>query len=173
MFRCPLDDDRPCAPVRVFARGAAICGRHLLSPPPHPGTPTTARCDTTRRRDGKAASWASSGGSTAGGWHGQLHTWVVQTPRVYSMAGMPLFAHAVREKYPPPPLPVPSKLLKFCGSKTQKLLFKVFRRSTGLVFAALFCSSRQAKKREESRCFVRFFCAFACVIWVLDFRGKQ
>ena len=158
MFRCPLDDDRPCAPVRVFARGAAICGRHLLSSPPHPGTPTTTRCDTTRRRDGKAASWASSGGSTAGGWHGQLHTRGWCTPLGFiawrecrflltpSARNNPRLHFLCHRNYS-----------SFAALKRKKMLFKVFRRSTGLVFAALFCSSRQAKNASKVVVLFDFF----------------
>ena len=36
-----------------------------------------------------------------------------------NMAGIPLFAHAGREKITPPPLSAPLELIKFCGSKTQ------------------------------------------------------
>ena len=36
-----------------------------------------------------------------------------------SMAGMPLFAHAGREKLTPPLLSAPLKPIKFCGSKTR------------------------------------------------------
>ena len=36
-----------------------------------------------------------------------------------AMAGMPLFAHACCKKITPPPLSVPLKPIKFCGSETQ------------------------------------------------------
>ena len=70
------------------------------------------------------------------------------------MAGIPLFAHAGREKLTLPPLSAPLELIKFCGTKTQISLIKVLGRRTGLVFA---CFAPQiTQKREESRIFSEF-----------------
>ena len=83
------------------------------------------------------------------------------------MAEVPLFAHVGREKLTPPPLSVPLELIKFCGSKTHKSLFKVLRRRTGLVFACFAPQNRQ--KREGSRGFVRIL-RFCLCVW--GFREK-
>ena len=81
---------------------------------------------------------------------------------------MPLFAHVGREKLiTPPPLSVPLELIKFCGSKTKKSLFKVLRRRIGLVFAYFAPQNRQ--KREGSRGFVRML-RFCLCVW--GFREK-
>ena len=73
------------------------------------------------------------------------------------MAGMPLFAHVGREKLIPPPLSVPSELIKFCGSETQNRYLRgsgaapgwfspVLLRKTGKN-VRLFCSAKQAKRK--------------------------
>ena len=51
----------------------------------------------------------------------------------------------------------PLKLIKFCGSKPTKSLFKVLKRRTGLVFASFAPQNRQ--KREKSRGFCPHFVA--------------
>ena len=95
-------------------------------------------------------------GLAVGSGAGEVARWRERFP----MAGMPLFAHVGRKKLTWPRLAVPLELITFCGYKTQKSLFKVLRRRTGLVFACFAPQNRQ--KREGSRGFVRMlrFCLF-------------
>ena len=86
------------------------------------------------------------------------------------MAGMPLFAHAGREKLTPPPLSVPLKPIKFCGFKTPNALFKVLRRRTGLGFACLL--RKTGKNARKAAVLSIFFCMFRFCLCVVGFREK-
>ena len=64
------------------------------------------------------------------------------------MAGMPLFAHAGREKLTPPPLSAPLKLIKFCGSKTRISLIKGAQAPHWAGFC-LFCSAKHDVRKSR------------------------
>ena len=72
-------------------------------------------------REGKALHMQHTKhtGNTPGNMHHRGALGAMCRGGMVGMAGMPLFAHAGREKLTPPPLSAPLKLIKFCGSKTR------------------------------------------------------
>ena len=80
----------------------------------------------------------------------------VRAPAMY-MAGMPLFAHAGREKLTPPPLSAPLKPIKFCGSKTRipLLIYQGAQAPPHRAGFCLFCSAKHAKTRGKPHFLIR------------------
>ena len=100
-------------------------------------------------RVGKSHSRTAPGTARAiGVGKAGLLSWRLRARRfagpVARMAGMPLFAHAGREKSTPPPRSAPLKLIKFFGSKTRISLIQGAQAPHRAGFC-LFCSAKHAK----------------------------
>ena len=116
-----------------------------------------------RRRGGRSLRWC--GGIRAAARSAASAAVQHEAARnLDNIAGMPLFAHAGREKITPPPLPVPLKLIKFFGSKTpQNAIIQGAQAPHRAGFCQFCCSTtKQAKTRGKPH-FVRILRVCLCV----------
>ena len=124
-----------------------------------------------RRRGGRSLRWC--GGIRAAARSAASAAVQHEAARnLDNIAGMPLFAHAGREKITPPPLPVPLKLIKFSGSKTKKnRSLRCSSAGSGwflpVLRFCLFCSAKQAKTRGNP-----LFCPHFAVLSVFFLFSK-
>ena len=102
------------------------------------------------------------GEAARGGGHSRSTTHATTALRTRIMAGMPLFAHAVREQLTAPPLPVPLKLIKFSAPKPKKSPFKILRRRPGLFLCVPVLLRKIGKNERKAR-----FCPHLAVLSVV------